>query len=177
MHGIENRNKRSFTSNIFQVIYRICAFIAAICIFIMMFWGTAGIISRLLFNYSMPALYEASSLLLVLAVYLGVPITQHEYGNVRMEFLITKVTGAKRHLIEGFGLCLAFLVSGTIFWRTAREAIISFFTGEYQMGIFSFPVWPSRIAIAFGFLLLCLCLITQSLQKISVFIEEHKGGS
>lgn len=177
MHDIKNRNKVSFISNIFQVIYRISGVIAAFCVLAMMFWGTVGIISRFFFNYSIPALYEASSLMLILAVYLGVPITQHEFGNVRMEFLITKVEGAKRHLIEAFGLFLAFLISGMIFWRTLREAIISVTTGEYQMGIFSFPVWPSRIAIAFGFLFLCLCLFMQFLHEISIFIEERKGGS
>lgn len=156
-----------FFLRVMRSIYAGSALVAAGCIFILMFWGTAGVVSRYIFNYSLPALYEASSLLLVLIVYLAIAQTQSERGNIRIQLVISRLKGRRRELVEAIGLLLSLIVFSLVLWRTGVQSFISFRGSEFQAGIFAFPVWPSRFAIVVGFLFLCICIIIQIYEHLS----------
>lgn len=147
--------------SIMRMICRLCASTGAVLLFILMLWGVAGIITRFAFNFPIPGQYEASSLLLVCIVYLGIANTQFQEGHIRMTMVIDRIEGRSRSLIDGIVLLVCFSTSAVILWRTGKEAFVSVARGEYQMGIYNFPVWPSRIAVAVGFLLLCITLLVQ----------------
>jgi TRAP-type C4-dicarboxylate transport system permease small subunit len=71
------------------------------------------------------------------------------------------VKGRKRELLEAFALFLCLIVSSLMLWATAKQAVISVAGWEFVSGVISFPVWPGRCAVAFGFALTSLILIVQ----------------
>ena len=139
----------------------VCAIMGAGCVFFLIIWGMVGILLRFVFNYAMPGHFEGSLLFLILIVYLSIAYTQFEKGHIRMGLFISRVKGRRRELIEALGLFVCLIPSVILLWRTGKEAIRSFAQSEFQMGLYSFPTWPSRAAIPIGFLLLCLCFVFQ----------------
>jgi TRAP-type mannitol/chloroaromatic compound transport system permease small subunit len=139
----------------------VCATLGAGCVFFLIIWGMVGIFLRFIFNYAMPGHFEGSILFLVLIVYLSIAYTQFEKGHIRMGLFVSRFKGRSRDLIEAFGLFICLIPSTILLWRTGKEAFRSFTQSEFQMGLFSFPTWPSRTAIPVGFLLVCLCLVVQ----------------
>ena len=138
-----------------------CAIMGAGCVFFLIVWGMVGILLRFIFNYAMPGHFEGSILLLLFIVYLSIAYTQFEKGHIRMGLFISRLKGRSRDLIEALGLFVCLIPSTILLWRTGKEALRSFTQSEFQMGLYSFPTWPSRAALPVGFLLLCSCLVVQ----------------
>jgi TRAP-type C4-dicarboxylate transport system permease small subunit len=165
-------------SNIVGSFFRVCAIIGSGFVFLLMLWGTAGIIIRSLLDYEIPALYEAASLILVVLVYLGIPLTQFEGKNIRIDILVRRMSGRKKAVYELLATVISLAISVLFTWRVGIEASISFKGKEFQPGIFTFPVWPSKIAIFIGFVFLCLCLIIQvwwSLQAVRYPVVDEQA--
>lgn len=55
-----------------------------------------------------------------------------------------------------FGLLVSLGVSAWFAFATMERGFGSFQSGEYKTGLISFPLWPGRLIIAFGFALLTL---------------------
>jgi TRAP-type C4-dicarboxylate transport system permease small subunit len=83
-----------------------------------------------------------------------------------MALFISKVKGKNRKFIEALNLFICLIPSTVFLWRTTKEALKSFVQSEFQMGIYSFPTWPSKLALPIGFLLLFLCLIFQIYESL-----------
>ena len=160
---------------IVRIACKACALLGAGCVFLLVLWGMVGIFIRFIFDYQIPGQYEGASLLLILIVYLSIAYTQFEGGHVRMTLFISRAKKRKRELIEALNLLVCLIPSTILLWRTGREAILSFKRGEFQMGIYSFPEWPSRMALPIGFLLLCLCLVLQILKHLKSSNNHQLG--
>jgi TRAP-type C4-dicarboxylate transport system permease small subunit len=146
---------------IIRWIDRVCGIVAEGIVFFLMLLVTAEIIARHILGSPIPGQVEIATLFLVLILYLGVAYTQLERGHIRVELLVSRLKGKKRELLEALVLFLSLIVSASMLWGTAGQARISVLGREFGSGIISFPVWPSRCAITFGFALLSFTIVIQ----------------
>ncbi len=162
--------------NIFVNIYKACAVIGAICIFLSMILGMIVIVARSIFNYSIPGHYEITKLFLAVIVYFTISYTQYCKGNVSIGLFISKIGGTKRLYIDILNLSLCLIVCAFLFWGTSQEAVKAMIIKDFQMGIYNFPLWPSKLGVSIGFLFLLTCLIIQILEKIKELRSSSKDN-
>ena len=139
----------------------VCGVMAEAIVFLLMLLVTAEIISRHFFNSPIPGQTEAGALSLVLILYLGLAYGQLQRSHIRVDLILSRAKGRKRELLEALALFLCLIVSALMLWATSKQALISVLGREFISGVISFPVWPGRCAVPFGFALICLTLIMQ----------------
>jgi TRAP-type C4-dicarboxylate transport system permease small subunit len=130
-------------------------------VFLLMLLVVAEIIGRHFFNSPIPGQLEAGSLSMVLILYFGLAYGQLLRNHIRVDLFISRVKGRKRELLEALALFLCLVVSSLMLWATAIQALISVEGREFVSGVISFPVWPGRCVVTFGFAILSLTLIIQ----------------
>ena len=91
-----------------------------------------------------------------------------------MELFVSRMKGRKRQIVDIIGLFICLIPSTIFLWGTAKAGIRSLTESQFQMGIFNFPLWPSKLALPVGFLLLALCLIAQIWERLQM-IEGLNG--
>ena len=148
-------------SNIIRWVDVACGMVSEALVILLMFLVTAEIIGRHIFGSPIPGHVEVATLSLVIILYLGLAYTQLERGHIRVDIFVSRVKGKKRELLEALALFLSLIPSVLMMWATAERALISVIGREFVSGVISFPVWPGRCAVTFGFALLSLTLSKQ----------------
>jgi len=142
------------------------AFLGAAAIIIMMLSVSADILARKFLGKPIPGVVETNELLMVIIIFMGLGITQILGKNVRMDAVIVRVRpGAQRGLHIFITLIVLGLVS-LLAWQTAAEALKSIGMREIRFGSIPFPVWPSKLALPIGSILLWFVLLVDLLCSI-----------
>ena len=130
--------------------------LAVIFIFIMMISTVADVMGRYLFNSPIIGTIELNRTALVYAVFFTIAYTQMVKQHIRVDILLSKMSTSKRLIFEGCGLVFALAVMGFVTYASSIMAYRQTLLGESETGIINFPMWPGRIAVAFGSLVLCV---------------------
>lgn len=132
------------------------AIVAASMIFLIMLLMTLEVINRLGGAGSVPGTYGLARLLLVAAVFFAVAYGERIGEHIRVDLLTRSLPKKVEAPLKLFGnlVTLGFVILLAI--ATAQRAIDSVAVGEYLDGLGNFLVWPSRIVITFGLILLIL---------------------
>lgn len=109
---------------------------------------------RAIFNAPFHSGVEISELLLVSLVFLGLASAQQKRQNFAIEILSRYLPprAQKGLVLIGYVVCLVIVV--LLAWPSVNQAISSFNRNEMGFGIVAFPVWPARILLALGLMLL-----------------------
>lgn len=126
----------------------------------MMVAVTADVGGRHLFNSPIPGVTELARMLLVYTVCFALGYTELMKRHIRMELVLTRLSPKRRMLVEGLQLLLALVFIGFATYAASVVAHTSTLQGEYETGLIDFPMWPGRIALAIGCLMLSLQYVT-----------------
>lgn len=152
--------------------------LSALLIVVMVAIILPDVIARKTLSWTIPGAAEVNTLLLVMLVYLGLAGAEARQAHYSVN-IVTKALPLALRLIAAILsklLCLVF--SGFLAWFTIKSAAHSYSASEESFGIVSFPVWPSRIAIALGLTMLTLQL-TIGLLRLLLGKNSHplrQGG-
>lgn len=135
---------------------QVMAVLAVAAILIMMASTVADVSGRFLFRSPILGTYELNRTLLVFATISGLGYTQFMKRHVRTEWLLYRFPLRIRLVLEGVMLLLALVVMGFITYGCSIVAYESTIRGEFVPGIINFPMWPGRILVALGCLVLCM---------------------
>lgn len=138
------------------IINKTMAAIAVVLILVMMLITTADVGGRYLLASPIPGTTEITRLLLVFSVAFALGYTELMQQHVRMELVLTRLTPKRRTLIETLVLVLALVFIGLATYAASVVAHTSTIRGEYETGLIDIPMWPGRIALALGCLMLGL---------------------
>ncbi|MFU8864262.1 MAG: TRAP transporter small permease subunit [Rhodobacterales bacterium] len=119
---------------------------------------------RGIFNAPLRGATELSTLLLIALVYLGLASVQAGKHNYQVEILTVALPRVFRWRLEIFTTLLSAVAIGILAYHTSLEAIHSTTRRESSFGAIIFPIWPARLVIAVGFILLYLQLMIDALQ-------------
>ncbi len=119
----------------------------------------ANVVLRTVTGQGIPGMIEAVDPLLVCAAFLGLAVTESKGQHVAMTFVAAKLPVRPRFVVTAIGVVLTMLL---IFWMGlsgAGEAATSIGRDEVRPGIVDIPLWPARIAVVAGCVVLLLQLV------------------
>lgn len=135
-------------------------------IMFLMFFATAEIVGRYVFNSPIPGHVEIVELIMAGVVFLGIAYTERRGGHVRMELFVTRVlSGRYRHSAEALSTLLALFVYIFICYYSWMNAYEAFEVGDSTSYLY-WPTWPSKICVPLGCLFLCIRFTLEIIQHV-----------
>ena len=133
-------------------------------IMFLMFFATAEILGRYLFNSPIPGHVEIVELIMAGVVFFGIAYTERVGGHVRMELFVTKVLkGRAYHIAEVTTATLSLFVYIFILVYSFKASVFSYQIGDNTAYLY-WPTWPSKFAIPLGSLFLCIRFAIEIIQ-------------
>jgi C4-dicarboxylate transporter DctQ subunit len=133
-------------------------------IMFLMFFATAEILGRYLFNSPIPGHVEIVELIMAGVVFFGIAYTERVGGHVRMELFVTRVLkGRAYHIAEVITASLSLFVYLFILVYTFKASLFSLQIGDNTAYLY-WPTWPSKFAIPLGSLFLCIRFVIEIIQ-------------
>lgn len=127
---------------------------------------TVDIIVRTITGSSITGVYELNELLMV-GCFLVLAYTQKEKGHVVVDVLISHLSSKPRHYVEMVALSLTLIVCVLFFWQSIVQALTAIQMKLFTEGIISYQLWPARLVVSIGFLLMCIRLLFQWIDLVS----------
>ena len=128
--------------------------------------------SRGVLNRSIQGASELAVLLLVALVFLGFAGAESKGENFSVTILVQALSPATRRVLKMVTSVISLAAVGVLGWMSWSRAIASTKAGEESYGTIAFPVWPSRLLIAFGLTMLALQLVAGLLETLAGRDEE-----
>ena len=139
----------------------LCLAIAAVAIGLLAIIGTADSLGTQLFALPVPSALEMSQAGLAVVVFMGLAFAQRRRGHVTVDILFNRFTGATKTIFTALALLAAVAFFAFLAWRTGIAALESYQIDERSWGLTRFPIWPSKIAVAFG----CVVALLESVRQ------------
>jgi TRAP-type C4-dicarboxylate transport system permease small subunit len=125
------------------------------------------VIGRKFFNAPIPGASERGVLLLVCKIFLGLPGAQASGSNFSVSLIHGMMSPSQRRVADATTTLIAAVVFGLMARMSVVSAIRSTERGEISYGVIAFPIWPGRIVLAIGLILLTLQLLIDVLRLAS----------
>jgi tripartite ATP-independent transporter DctM subunit len=148
-------------------------FFAAAVITAMMLITSIDVLLRYVFNSPIPGVYTLIEMLILGAVFPAVAYVQQVRGMVRVDLFIDRLEGNPRTAFELGTLLLALVAFALLGWQVGLLAWDAWVSGNYEMGIIEWPLWPPMAVMTAGVGLLCLRFVTDITNYI---LELHRSS-
>jgi TRAP-type transport system small permease protein len=157
---------------------RASATVAGFAILLMIFAGAADVFATNLnliglSSRPIPSTNEFMATMMVAAVFLGLSQAQQRRAHIQLDAdqIFGPRIGHALQSIHHVGHGILYGLIAVFGWATAAHAVR---TGEFAAGLFDFPVWPARIALALGATTMTVqCLI----DLVGVFDSRFRTAS
>jgi TRAP-type C4-dicarboxylate transport system permease small subunit len=134
--------------------------LSSVILFVLMFYVTAEVTLRYLFNRPLPGHLEATQLLIAPAVFLALSWVQARRGHVGMDLLHARLPPRWRGLVDCLTISIALLTFLVITWFSWRSTLSAWEVGDVTPTA-NLPTWWSKLAVPVGAALLCARLAMQ----------------
>lgn len=133
------------------------------------------------FSISVSGASEVSESLVVVAIYLGLVFTQAGRAHIGMDFALNALQPEQRRFADLISLGLTFIISLALIWSTAQSAIKSIELGEYTATSFNLPLWPAKVVLCIGLVLMTIQVLIQFVRLLldggqQTAPSSHEGG-
>ena len=133
------------------------------------------VIGRKFFNAPIPGASETGVLLLICKIFLGLPGAQASGSNFSVTVMRELMSPRWRRVSDLIMTLIAAAVFGLIARASVFNAIRSTERGEISFGVIAFPIWPGKIILAGGLILLTIQLVMDALRLGFGLTEERPG--
>ena len=142
-----------------DVCERFLTLLAVAATAIMMLLTTADAIGRYVLNRPILVAYElTTNYLMVVAVFLAMPFAYRQGANIRVTFLVERLSGATRLVIDHAVQILSMLYCGVLVVATFQQAQHIFGT-KTMFTTVDLPLWPGYAAVALGLFLTAVLIV------------------
>jgi C4-dicarboxylate transporter DctQ subunit len=136
-------------------------------IMFLMFFASAEILGRYIFNAPIPGHVEIVELIMAGIVFFGIAYTERVGGHVRMELFVTRVLkGRAYHIAEVITATMSLFVYIFILVYTFKATLFAFQVGDNTAYLY-WPTWPSKFAVPLGSFFLCMRFVIEIIQHIA----------
>jgi TRAP-type C4-dicarboxylate transport system permease small subunit len=137
------------------------ATLAGLALLAMVVIGAFDVILGRGFNLSVAGAREITEILMVAAALLGMALSQQRREHVRVTLLTDRLPAPLQRWLDRLGLLLATFLMLAISGYGFQSALQSFQSGEFSPGSLAVPIWPAKLALGIGALLMALESLTQ----------------
>lgn len=139
-------------------LYRLCGYAAAVCTVAIAVLVLASIVSRLMSIY-VPGLTEYSGYAMAGASFFALAYTFEEKGHIRVELVLTRLSGKGRRIAEIWCLGVASVVGVFLAVFMTRLVYFSWKFEEYSEGADAILLWKPQSMVMIGSILLAICIV------------------
>ncbi|HLS68803.1 MAG TPA: TRAP transporter small permease [Kiloniellales bacterium] len=148
------------------------ALAAGLALFLMALLGAADVVGAA-FGFPLVGAYEGIESLMVLAIFLAIAAAQQKQAHIQVDLLRIHLPRGGRLLLGIVASLCSILFFGLVAYFGWSAFLRSLASGEFRQGQIGFPLWPARLALAFGASVMVLqCLRDLFLQLKGVPPEE-----
>lgn len=155
---------------------RISSFFATIsvaCVLLLMTIMIADILTRTITGGALAGGIEIAQTLLVAIVFFGIAYAERHGDNVRVQLLGSRLSPRSHALMAAVGTFVAFGMAAWFSYATYLEARHSLAINEYQIGLVQYPLWPARLVIFVGFLVLTLEFLASFIRRVQEAVHSE----
>lgn len=127
---------------------------------------TADICSRLFFSIGILWSHSLEGLLMLLLAYCSAGVSWREEQFVRIQFFTSRLNERVRLILDVFAILVGLGCCGLLVWLGIENTIVSLGDGSKPMGI-DMRLWPWRLILPIGSLVLCAEMLNRLIDKIS----------
>ena len=98
-------------------------------------------------------------------------------GHVRVDILFERLTPRGKAAMDVITAPLAFIFAVSLLWSTSKVAVEATASKEVLNTVFEPPMYPLRIILALGVLLICLQMVAKLLHNIRTTQQSGAGAS
>lgn len=141
----------------------------------MAFAQTYGVIMRYVFRSPDPASYELSQLFLLLCGVLAVAGVERLDQNVRNDIVSSHFPPRMNAiLVETVFPVLSLVFVVVLTWKSFDNALYALDLGQHSQSPWKLPLAPIKFTIPFGFIVLCLVLVSKVVHGIRLIKGGHR---
>jgi len=142
--------------------------VAAIVIGLLMIITTVDVCRRYFFGQAIVGIPEFTETLMVFIIFLSLAYTQALKQHLQVGFIVDRLPKRLAALVNTTTLLLALLFFGILTWRCAVVTEVAVRFMEYRFGVVHILLWPSRLAATIGSFLICVQLVMDLKQHLSI---------
>lgn len=170
----------SLISRLDQKLYRVeswLALISGLAVFSLMVLAVISVSGRHLINQPLPGYVDWIEQAMPLIAFMGVAFTQRDGGHIRMDLVVSKLSGRALWAVEFLTVLLILMVMILIVWGSWSHFSRSFdfsapmWSRDSSMDI-ALPLWPAKLLAPIAFGVLCLRLVLQLFAYGKAFIQN-----
>ncbi|MBU2994017.1 TRAP transporter small permease [Octadecabacter sp. 1_MG-2023] len=124
--------------------------LAAVAIMALMFLGVAQIVLRTVFNNPIDGYIDLVELSMASMAFLGAAYTQRMGSHIRMELLMSRLSGRSLWAVEAFGAAVAMFIIGVLVYYSYGHFLRAYTLGDTTIDA-EYPVWPSKLLVPIAF--------------------------
>jgi TRAP-type C4-dicarboxylate transport system permease small subunit len=148
--------------------------LSAAMLFFLMFYVTAEVAMRYLFNAPLPGHLEATQLLIAPAVFLALSWVQARRGHVGMDLLHERLRPRGRAVVDCITLSLALATFLTIVWFSWASTWSAWEIDDVTPTA-NLRTWWSKAAVPLGAGLLCVRLLMQLVESVATAVSPRRA--
>lgn len=159
-----------------DVVYKasvICNRIGTAIILCMMLLTTVDVVLRGVFHSPITGAFEATGLMMLMVVILGLSYTQFKKGHVSVDLFTSRLTGRARAVNDVFVYLICLGIYVLISWQAVvggrRQQIANVIVSD----VVRIPVCPFYYVLAFGSVILCLVFVLDIIDAL----HSLRGGT
>ena len=149
-------------------------YVSMVTIVVIMGMTVAGIAFRFA-GIPLMGLTNLSESMLVMAVYLSVAYAQQKHQHVSVELFVMKMNDRVKSVLATFHPVIGLLICSVILYTSWQYALDSCRIGERMDGAPFYPIYPPKVAIAFGMTCLWLQLLAEFIRGMLALVCRKKA--
>jgi TRAP-type C4-dicarboxylate transport system permease small subunit len=154
-------------NRILKLCNRVSSIISASLLFVMMILILSDVIGRFLFNNPIPGTIDFTRVFMAAVVFLGLSYTEECRGHIRATAFISRLPAKVVHYMDVFASFVGLILFLVIAWQGWIIFVESWSSGEYYPGIIQVPIYPARMLVFLGSILVCLQFIFNIIMSVS----------
>jgi TRAP-type C4-dicarboxylate transport system permease small subunit len=144
--------------------------LSAVTLFLLMFYVTAEVLMRYLFNRPLPGHLEATQLMIAPAVFLALSWVQARRGHVGMDLLYVRLSPLGQAVADCVTQTVALVTFATITWFSWLSTLDAWQVGDVTPTA-NLSTWWSKGAVPLGAGLLCVRLLMQLSASLATLVR------
>lgn len=142
-----------------DAVCRVFSWLAGAITLLIMIMLAVEVVTRTATGGSVLGTIEISEIALAFVVFLGVAQAQRVRAHVNTNLVTSRMPVPVAVGVRVVGLLAAAVVLVWTAWASAERALDSVATGESRFGITEVPIWPARVIIPVGLVLLAVQVV------------------
>ncbi|MCK0122000.1 MAG: TRAP transporter small permease [Yoonia sp.] len=155
------------------------ALISGLAVFCLMLLAVVSVGGRNFLNQPLPGYVDWIQQAMPLIAFMGVSFTQRDGGHIRMDMIVSKLSGRPLYIVELITTLTILILMILLVWGTWAHFARSFDFGspmwsrDSSMDI-ALPLWPAKLLAPVAFGVLCLRLMLQVWAYVRAIIRNEE---